>query len=527
MMLSLQEVSREFEDLILFSNFSTTDSCEIENVFLCTPTISTISSSTVYLGEPARADRLLAVWDGRSCLNLVVANCQDPHLYDQLNLENINLVVCSVSLPELHNELLLCLNLHQKWEACLSTVPVREGSLGHLLATSVTLLDKKVSLYVLSPTFNLVDCCAVNKFSDKLIQRLQSKDNLLEKQAIFLTMDTGEEKAAIYSTEPIMDQDVLKGYLLIVRNQDIPIPKCIVRLLLRCIIDHMAGSAAFVPAEYQELISLLSDILLFTPQDVDPLYQRLKKLPHPLHPNMNMRFLLVSRGTGDAPLWSLAAELKTIFPNCNLTPYDRHVVVLLSGPELLSRPNFDPAALDAVLKKYGAHGVFSIPVRFIRGLRVAYLQAKEILRLLPSLNLTGGKFHGYVSELFEYYRVHLCVSYLDEFYGKNRLVYLVHPVVIALMRYDDANGTDFCDFAFAYAQNDCNIVKTADATQLHRNTVYNKLKRIKELFDIDLNDTSLQRELLFSSQVIHYARFNDSRKRDHLIFYQEPRYLSN
>ena len=463
------------------------------------------------------------MWDGACPLNLLIADCLNPDAYKQLNMSRLHLAVSSLPLSELYNQVFRNMELYRNWEIQLKGVPIRDNSLSNLLATAVKALDYQASFYVLSPTFHLIDSCTVNMAIDRITNRLQDKQCLNDHQITFLLNRPEKENASSYATEPVLENGSLKGYLLIVNDYGTIIPTRFIHLLLSLISAHMSAASAFVPESCRELNALLTDIILFTPKDVDPLQQRLEKLPYPLQPSI--RFLLVSQAATEDPAWNLFSELKTIFPNCNSTIYDGSVVILLSGNNFLFQPAFDTTALESTLKKYNAYAITSNAARFIRGLRIVYRQSKDMLSILPVVNINHGKRHAYFDDIREYYRVHLCATYLKEYYN-NKLVYLLHPLVLELMRYDDAHDSDLCEFAFSFAQNNGSIAKTAENTNLHRNTVYNKLNRIRELFGIDLNDSAIQRELLFSSQVVRCAQ-TEGHSNDRWIYYRESRYLAS
>lgn len=500
-MLNLLEMCSGFEDTVVFSAVQKEGHDWIEGLLLCAPSVTEVSERHVYLGMPEEADRLLAVWDGKSYLSLVVAGCTDPGRYKEAS--RLNLVVSSLPLAELHNQLFNNLHLYRQWEKQLDGVPVSDGSLGRLLGAAVSTLDFKVSLYILSPAFRLVESCVVDKSTDRIIRRLETGGFLTDAQANFLLESVLEEKKAVYRTEPVMGDNDPLGYLVIVKDTDARLPECFIKVLLRFIAAHMTKTEGFISASNRELVQLLSDIFVFMPKDVDAIHRRLQSLPYKL--DQCIRFVLVAPATEDRPLWLLASELKNVFPGCNIAPYDKHVVVLLSGPNFLYHPEFDEGTFETLLKKYDAYAIISKAGRFIiRGLRTLYIQSKEMLELLPAMDITGGKRHTYFEDISEYYRVYLCASSTMEHYGHDRVIYLGHPAVTELMRYDNIHGSDMRDFVFSYITNDCSILKTAEATHLHRNTVNNRLNKIKEL-GIDLSDSSLRRELLFSCQVMRYA----------------------
>lgn len=525
-MLNFSKICETFAQSITPTVLNGNGQTDVETILLCTPSIAKFRPDVIYIGNADAIDQVLCAWDGRGCLNLLVCNCTDPESYKQLHLNSLNLAISSLPLADLHNQLLSFLHQYRNWETQLNSIPLQKESLGLLLKNAVSLMEQQISIYILSPTFQLLKSCVSNPMADHITPHLHTTEGCLtEKQIHFLTSCMSEEEMSVCINEPILNHNELKGYLLITANQDIHISKVFLELLLHRIIDHMASPSVYIPEESQTLITLLSDILLITPEDVKPLEQRLKKLPYPLQDNI--RLLLISRQDKTEPLWNLAAELRPIFYNCNLAPYHNHIVILLSGKSFLFEPEFDSSAFEAVLTKYDAYGIISNSTRFIRGLRIVYMQSQDMLSVLPSLNITNGKRYAFFEDISEYFRVHLCVSYLDDLYGPNKFVYLLHPVVIELLRYDDAHNTDFCDFAFAYANNDCSIVRTAEFMHLHRNTVYNKLTRIKELFDTDLNDSILQREILFSGQVVKYAKIKEGNDHYSPIIYCETRYLPN
>ncbi len=61
-----------------------------------------------------------------------------------------------------------------------------------------------------------------------------------------------------------------------------------------------------------------------------------------------------------------------------------------------------------------------------------------------------------------------------------------------LKHYDDQHGTELCDTLLTWLANDRNTAATADKMFLHRNTLMNRIKRIEEVMDVDLNDMNVR-----------------------------------
>ena len=76
--------------------------------------------------------------------------------------------------------------------------------------------------------------------------------------------------------------------------------------------------------------------------------------------------------------------------------------------------------------------------------------------------------------------------------------------MIHLTRYDRQHNNNLRDVLYYYLLNDRNLVKTAAATYMHRNTVINKMSKIMDLIHLDLEDGNLRQRLMLSCQFIRY-----------------------
>lgn len=89
-------------------------------------------------------------------------------------------------------------------------------------------------------------------------------------------------------------------------------------------------------------------------------------------------------------------------------------------------------------------------------------------------------------------------------YGASRIPprHLCHPVLVELFRYDEANGTDLLHTMEAYVNNNCNAVTAANQLFIHRNTFYQRMNKIQELMDVDLENQEVRLYLQLSSYLI-------------------------
>lgn len=78
---------------------------------------------------------------------------------------------------------------------------------------------------------------------------------------------------------------------------------------------------------------------------------------------------------------------------------------------------------------------------------------------------------------------------------------LMHPVLKKLKDYDEKHGTDFYDTMYVYLKNERSPLASAKELNLHRNTLAYRLKRLQELFQIDLDDPKVRFHLLVSFEL--------------------------
>ena len=100
--------------------------------------------------------------------------------------------------------------------------------------------------------------------------------------------------------------------------------------------------------------------------------------------------------------------------------------------------------------------------------------------------------------------IDMCSQRFMTLFNHSDIIYLVHPIVVHLTRYDEKHNTNLRDVLFYYLQNSQDLKRTAEVLYMHRNTVANKMNQIRSICDIDFEDGGLCQRLLFSCQVILY-----------------------
>ena len=112
-------------------------------------------------------------------------------------------------------------------------------------------------------------------------------------------------------------------------------------------------------------------------------------------------------------------------------------------------------------------------------------------------NIALGYGHDRLSRLNPNSAMSYLVSELSlTLHGSN----IMHPALKILDRHDREHGTQYYSTLFTYLKHERNLVKTAAALFIHRNSLVYRMARIQELIDVDLEDYAVRHYLLLSFQ---------------------------
>ena len=215
--------------------------------------------------------------------------------------------------------------------------------------------------------------------------------------------------------------------------------------------------------------------------------------------------VLTCRTRSHATHSEILSELQQLFPETNITIFRNEILLLLSYPERhfdLQLPH--EKEVNALLERFDAFLTLSNGTRNLNSMPVLYGLVRQTAVLAQQLNPNPKQRIFTVDEYSVYCIIDLCAKRFIEMHRSDDIIYLVHPAVIHLTRYDRKHNTNLRTVLFYYLRNDRNLIKTATDTYMHRNTVINKVNKILELVDIDLEDGSLRERLMFSCQIILY-----------------------
>ncbi len=217
------------------------------------------------------------------------------------------------------------------------------------------------------------------------------------------------------------------------------------------------------------------------------------------------RVLLIGIEKPASRMADIIAELHKIFPASHIAAEESEIVVVLYHPKrIFSLDLENDLRLKAFLEKYDAYLSYSGATRDFIKLGSQYRLARQILTLGKQLELEPNE-RIFTHERYSVYCIiELCAQRYCSVYGNNDIILLNHPAIIHLTRYDRDHNNNLRDVLYVYLMNDCSISKTAAKTFMHRNTIFNKLKKIEDLININFEDGAIRQQLLFSCQLILY-----------------------
>ena len=200
-------------------------------------------------------------------------------------------------------------------------------------------------------------------------------------------------------------------------------------------------------------------------------------------------------------------SLRELVPNVCVGRYRDGLVMLMSHAERVLQCPFtreELATLETLMNRMGACMVYGYCFRDYAKLRTGFLQCERVLVLSRALRLMDtGRVNSY-DRFNVYYLIDLAVQQFIHMAGHSDIIYLIHPAIIQITRYDTANQTELRDTLYYFMLNGNNVSRTAEATFMHRNTVLNRINRIRALTGLDLEDGGLCQRLMFSCQLVQY-----------------------
>jgi len=418
----------------------------------------------------------------------------------------------SCPVAEVHNALAATAAQKLEWDQAFRALDDQGGGLqnvvalaAHLAGDAVLLLDttgKVVATAGLEGSPYLSSQASVGTIPLETMKRVLPRQSV--RWGMYAVPNT---EVSLYARYLIHGEEEPYGVLLVASRssrKDLDL-----RALCDCAAAHLdrrlfSGGLDLEEAGARELRECWQDIMDGRLTSSGEIQEALACLPDPVR-----RFVRVAvisfEGEKGVPYRYLLTRLREIVPGSSMTVYQRNILILLSRDERVFRLDLDQdRRLIQLLERYNGFMAISNGTRRLDSLRSVFQLTQRTVVLGRVLRSDPAQRIFFHEDYSMYCVIDLCVKRYMETEGNDDPLYLMHPAVIHLTRYDREHNNNLRDVLFYYLINDRNLVKTAAAVYMHRNTVINKVNKVMELLQLDLEDPNLRQRLIFSCQMIRY-----------------------
>lgn len=477
---------------------------------------SKLLESYLYVGYYADGLRHLASCPKDQSVTMFLS-CEDVNNCELPNCGRHNVVLSSLDVFDIYNRINRIIQNYHYWSQSLQQSLCQGLPLPEIIHQASSLLHSP--LFILNPGYRNLTGDSNIPCQDIYCQELTrngylSQEHLAELKANVIPKDSNRYyqhcvlNGYHYHLFRIQHQrHVLAHIFLCVYAQENPIDY---RHLLE---DLSITVTRFLAADQEHILdqdavcaSFFQDVIEEHFTGIGELTDRLNQLPYPV--KVFHAFILIRFDDPEQiPLYGpIFRQLQSIFPETNMAMYQKDILILHSQQ---NRPNglldFHYDKLRDFLVQFHAHAGISNASRHLSRFRTLWETAQSTLRLglkLPRFSADERYFN--YEDYSMYYIIDLAARQFITDHHNDDLIYLIHPIVITICRYDATHNTNLRDVLFYYLLCGCSVNRTAQTMYMHRNTVLNKLNKINEITEIPLEDGYTQHRMIMSCLIIRY-----------------------
>ena len=200
----------------------------------------------------------------------------------------------------------------------------------------------------------------------------------------------------------------------------------------------------------------------------------------------------------------LRAAARELLPGAPIASIGRRLAIVMRHSHTVSGDGVIDEQFRELLQRHSAFAGVSGPTTRADMLDVLYAVTAQILRTVSTLPVIKRRLIYSQDEFGVYFVFELFRQQFSDTFGRRDVRAVAHPGIAALDRYDRENHTDLRETLFTYLVNNQNLTLTAEQLYSHRNTVYNKIKKIRDIIGDDLTDGKVRLSLELSHLLLRY-----------------------
>ena len=252
-----------------------------------------------------------------------------------------------------------------------------------------------------------------------------------------------------------------------------------------------------------------------TTEEIRAMLQRLPDAQAPFAQVCAVEF--DSTPTERIPYTLVMRELLSVLPHSFGTVRNNEIIIMITYQERRFNYPYDLERLAGILEHYNAYIGFGNGTRDLTALPMLYTLIRHTIRLALKIQVGMETRIMTFERLGMYLAIDLAARGFKSFMGADGLMYLAHPAITYLTRYDEEKNNNLRMTLYFYLLTDKSIAETAKRLHMHRNTVMYKVKQMQELCGLDLEDPHLCERLLFSCQLARYYEQMNANKSPQIL----------
>jgi sugar diacid utilization regulator len=202
----------------------------------------------------------------------------------------------------------------------------------------------------------------------------------------------------------------------------------------------------------------------------------------------------VSRDSSKNPQITLE-KIEKHFPKMTVFPYGAFIKVILLMDDKFIDADEKIERLAPLLKGEGLCAGLSRVFTKINEFTERNEESNKALELGPTFD-PGLSLYRYD----DYAIYHM----LEECQPHTKVMKFCHSAIIKLAEYDRKHSGELVDTLKYYLFNNRNATEAANYVHVHRNTMNYRMNKIRELLDVDFDDTKISFELMLSFYILDY-----------------------
>lgn len=439
---------------------------------------------------------------------LCICNDEDIHIDRFSDSLSIVLLYTKHSYAEIFNKILTIFHDFEIWDKNFHLTLLRGGSMQDLLDLSCNILTHP--MVVLDSNFSLLGEFRSGEINDVIMNEILNAGYVtpqvmsrLRQDGLISTSETAANPLINYYCVTTHDcyysmmyrftvNNNIAGYALIFRNR--VHPKTNYLYLMNMVAENLE---LFFQQERYTSRSFMENYEVFLIELLENQTRPQKQLEDQVSyiPGLAMEgyFTLAQltyHNISELPLSFLNWNLRNSFSSVRPFIYKNQIFMLKTNADNdLVHRFFTPeeeALFRNLLKNHAFTCTVSNPFFSLMDLPAAVIQCKETLKLSPS---TSNVFYYFENVTFRYILHNL---------KKDSIKLIESPHYHLLKQYDLKHNTDLCEIYIEYLKNGRNINQTAGAIFMHRNTVFNKIKKAISIMHNECEDYQSQITFILS-----------------------------